>query len=205
MTEKFFTKLISNPKLSCLGMIFITCTLGLFIPNLKFDFSIEHLFSQDDPAVDRYFSFRDSFGREDNIVTIIYKPEDSFNKELYIELEQLVYSIMEIQGVEDIISIFSLSDIDTEAWIGDIYDEETDWKKEVIEERLNYIRSDPSIGSRILSKDLKFGSIIIRLLDDVNNHRDRANLISKIKHLTKNTSPDWIFSGVTVLRTEYVK
>ena len=205
MTEKFFTKLISNPKSSCLGMIFITFILGLFIPNLEFDFSIEHLFSQDDPAVDRYFSFRDRFGREDNIVTIVYKPEDSFSKELYIELEQLVYKIKEIQGVEDIISIFSLSDIDTKAWIGDIYDEETDWKREVIEEKLNYIRSDPSIGSRILSKDLKFGSMIIRLLDDVNNHRDRANLISKIKHLTKNTSPDWTFSGVTVLRTEYVK
>ena len=205
MTEKFFTNLISNPKSSCLGMIFITFALGLFIPNLKFDFSIEHLFSQDDPAVDTYFSFRDSFGREDNIVTIIYKPEDSFRKELYIELEQLVYDIKEIQGVEDIISIFSLSDIDTKAWIGNIYDEEINWKKEVIEEKLNYIRSEPSIGSRILSKDLKFGSMIIRLDDDVNNHRDRANLISKIKNLTKNTSPDWTFSGVTVLRTEYVK
>ena len=70
--------------------------------------------------------------------------------------------------------------------------------------KLKYIQSDPSIGSRILSKDLRFGAFMLTLRDIANNHQDRSAVLKEIKKLTQGTSPSWTFSGVSVLRTEYV-
>ena len=205
MIEKIFRIIIVNPKNTFFGIISLTIMWTIFIPNLSIDFSIEHLFSQNDPAVERYFSFRETFGREDNIITIIYEPVDALSKELYKELEDLLYQIEDINGVDDIISIFSLSDIDSKAWLGNLYDDESIWNTDTVFQKLHYIQSDPSIGSRILSKDLRFGAFMLTLSDIVNNHQDRSTILEKIKQLTQNTSPTWTFSGVSVLRTEYVK
>ena len=205
MLERILRWILSNPKNTLTIIGGITVLWALFIPNLKIDFTIEHLFSKNDPAVERYFSFRDTFGREDNVITIIYEPYDALQKDLYIELEELVYKIDELTEVKDVLSLFSLSDIDLNAWIGDLYNENTQWNKDTVLQKLKYIQADPSIGARVLSKDLKYGAIILTLSDRANNHKDRTDLIEKIKIFTEQTSPDWIFSGVSVLRTEYVK
>ena len=205
MIEKIFRIVIYHPRTTLFSIFGFTIFWILFIPNLKIDFSIEHLFSKNDPAVERYFSFRDTFGREDNVITIIYEPDDALQKELFIELEELVYKIDELPEIKDVLSLFSLSDIDLNAWIGDLYGENTKWNKDTVLHKLKYIQTDPSIGSRVLSKDLRYGAIILTLSDHANNHKDRTNLIEKIKTLTKQTSPEWTYSGVSVLRTEYVK
>ena len=205
MIERIFRWILVNPKNTLTLVAGSTAIWILFIPSLKIDFSIEHLFSKNDPAVERYFSFRDSFGREDNVITIIYEPDDGLRKELFVELEGLVYEIEDLPEVKNVLSIFSLSDLDENAWIGDLYDEDETWDKNSILKKLKYIQSDPSIGSRVLSKDLEYGAIIITLSDQANNHKDRTNLMDRIKDLTVKTSPEWTYSGVSVLRTEYVR
>jgi len=205
MLDHFFRLIINNPKTTLSSVFVITLFLSLFISNLKIDFSIEHLFSQNDPSVEKYFSFRETFGREDNIITIIYKPKNIYQKDLYIELEELVYSIEGLDGIKNVASIFSLSDIDLNAWLGDLYGEFSKWDKDIILKKLQYIQKDPTIGSRILSKDLQYGSIVITLDDNANNHKRRTSLLEEIKILTYDTSPEWIFSGVSVLRSEYVR
>ena len=205
MIERIFRWILANPKNTLTLVAGSTAIWILFIPSLKIDFSIEHLFSKNDPAVERYFSFRDSFGREDNVITIIYEPDDGLRKELFVELEGLVYEIEDLPEVKNVLSIFSLSDLDENAWIGDLYDEDETWDKNSVLKKLKYIQSDPSIGSRVLSKDLEYGAIIITLSDQANNHKDRTNLMDRIKDLTVETSPEWTYSGVSVLRTEYVR
>ena len=205
MIERIFRWILANPKNTLTLVAGSTAIWILFIPSLKIDFSIEHLFSKNDPAVERYFSFRDSFGREDNVITIIYEPDDGLRKELFVELEGLVYEIEDLPEVKNVLSIFSLSDLDENAWIGDLYDEDETWDKNSVLKKLKYIQSDPSIGSRVLSKDLEYGAIIITLSDQANNHKDRTNLMDRIKDLTVKTSPEWTYSGVSVLRTEYVR
>ena len=205
MIERIFRWILVNPKNTLTLVAGSTAIWILFIPSLKIDFSIEHLFSKNDPAVERYFSFRDSFGREDNVITIIYEPDDGLRKELFVELEGLVYEIEDLPEVKNVLSIFSLSDLDENAWIGDLYDEDETWDKDSVLKKLKYIQSDPSIGSRVLSKDLEYGAIIITLSDQANNHKDRTNLMERIKDLTVKTSPEWTYSGVSVLRTEYVR
>ena len=117
----------------------------------------------------------------------------------------MVYDIEDLPEVKNVLSIFSLSDLDENAWIGDLYDEDETWDKNSVLKKLKYIQSDPSIGSRVLSKDLEYGAIIITLSDQANNHKDRTNLMDRIKDLTVKTSPEWTYSGVSVLRTEYVR
>jgi len=204
MLNTFFRIILKYPRNTLILVVGMTLFWSLFIPNLRIDFSIEHLFSQKDHMVERYFSFRETFGREDNVITIIYKPVDHLEKNLFIELEELVYTIDELPGVKSVASLFTLSDIDLNAWLGDLYDDSISWNRDTILQTLKYIQDDPSIGARILSKDLKYGAIMITLTDIVNNHRDRTALLNDIKTLTENTSPEWIYSGVSVLRTEYV-
>ena len=205
MFDLFFRFVIDNPKATLSSVFIITLVLSIFIPNLKIDFSIEHLFSQNDPNVEKYFSFRDEFGREDNVMTIIYKPYNIYEKDLYIELENLVYEIEELDGVKSVASIFTLSDIDIDAWLGHLDSDSLDWNNEKIFGKLKYIQNDPSIGSRILSRDLQYGSIIVGLDDNANNHKSRTALLEKIKILTSDQFAEWTFSGVSVLRSEYVR
>ena len=204
MLDRFFRYVVHYPKIILSIVIAITIFLALFIPKLKIDFSIEHLFSQNDPNVEKYFSFRNTFGREDNVITIIYKPKNIYDKNLYIELEDLAYKIESLDEVKSIASIFTLSDIDENAWLGDLYDESYKWDEKNILKKLKYIQEDPSIGSRVLSKDLQYGSMIIVLKDNSNNHKSRTALLEKIKQLTTDRFAEWTYSGVSVLRSEYV-
>ena len=132
MLDRFFRYVVHYPKIILSIVIAITIFLALFIPKLKIDFSIEHLFSQNDPNVEKYFSFRDTFGREDNVITIIYKPKNIYDKNLYIELEDLTYKIESLDEVKSIASIFTLSDIDENAWLGDLYDGSYKWDEKNI-------------------------------------------------------------------------
>ena len=204
MINSFFKHIIENPKRTLIALLITTIVFASFIPRLKIDFTIEHLFSESDPSIEEYTSFRQVFGREDNVITIIYKPDNIYDKSFYADLEEMIYNIEDLSGIQNIVSIFSLSDIDLNAWLGDLNDPELIWKETEIREKLSYIRDDPSIGPRVLSKDLSHGSIIISIDNASNNHNSRTALLKDIKSLTAEINADWIYSGVSVLRTEYV-
>ena len=204
MINSFFQHIIENPKRTLIALLITTIVFASFIPRLKIDFTIEHLFSESDPSIEEYTSFRQVFGREDNVITIIYKPDNIYDKSFYADLEEMIYNIEDLSGIQNIVSIFSLSDIDLNAWLGDLNDPELIWKETEIREKLSYIRDDPSIGPRVLSKDLSHGSIIISIDNASNNHNSRTALLKDIKSLTAEINADWIYSGVSVLRTEYV-
>ena len=204
MINSFFQHIIENPKRTLIALLITTIVFASFIPRLKIDFTIEHLFSESDPSIEEYTSFRQVFGREDNVITIIYKPDNIYDKSFYADLEEMIYNIEDLSGIQNIVSIFSLSDIDLNAWLGDLNDPELNWKETEIREKLSYIRDDPSIGPRVLSKDLSHGSIIISIDNASNNHNSRTALLKDIKSLTAGINADWIYSGVSVLRTEYV-
>ena len=204
MINSFFQHIIENPKRTLIALLITTIVFASFIPKLKIDFTIEHLFSESDPSIEEYTSFRQVFGREDNVITIIYKPDNIYDKSFYADLEEMIYNIEDLSGIQNIVSIFSLSDIDLNAWLGDLNDPELIWKETEIREKLSYIRDDPSIGPRVISKDLSYGSIIISIDNASNNHNSRTALLKVIKSLTAEINADWIYSGVSVLRTEYV-
>ena len=152
MLNRFFHSVINHPRVTLIIVFVVTLILALSIPKLKIDFSIEHLFSKNDPNVEKYFSFRDTFGREDNVITIIYKPHNIYEKNLYVQLEDLTYKIESLNGVENIASIFTLSDIDENAWLGDLHNDASNWNEKHITKKLKYIQQDPSIDQEYYQK-----------------------------------------------------
>ena len=202
MLKKILRIIVFAPQKTLFIIGLITMFWASFIPTLKLDFSVEDLFSEYDLSAKEYQDFKENFGREDNIITLIYNPNNPFSKDLYIELEEIILQIEEFNEVNNIISLFNLSDIDSNAWIGNFYDQT--WDNSKLSKTLNYIQKDPTIGNKILSENLKYGALILSLNDIANNHSDRTRLISKIKNLLDKSTITWIFSGVTVLRTEFV-
>ena len=203
MLENIFKLLLKFPKRTLLLIGLTTLLFSIFIPTLKLDFTVEDLFSEYDASAKEYARFKNDFGREDNFITLIYKTQNPFSKSLYIELEELIFQIEDLSEIENIVSLFTISDIDSNAWIGDIYDE--GWNEKKVQSALKFIQKDPVLGNRVLSENLQYGSIILTLKKTSNNHSDRTKVIEKIKDLTMNSSPEWVFSGITVLRTEFVK
>ena len=202
MLKKILRIIIFAPQKTLFIIGLITIFWASFIPTLKLDFSVEDLFSEYDLSAKEYQDFKENFGREDNIITLIYSPNDPFSKDLYIELEEIIFQIEEFNEVNNIVSLFNLSDIDSNAWIGNFYDQI--WDNSKLSKTLTYIQKDPTIGNKILSENLKYGALIVSLNDIANNHRDRTRLINRIKNLLDKSTITWIFSGVTVLRTEFV-
>ena len=202
MLKKILRIIVFAPQKTLFIIGLITMFWASFIPTLKLDFSVEDLFSEYDLSAKEYQDFKENFGREDNIITLIYNPNNPFSKDLYIELEEIIFQIEEFNEVNNIVSLFNLSDIDSNAWIGNFYDQT--WDNSKLSKTLTYIQKDPTIGNKILSENLKYGALILSLNDIANNHSDRTRLISKIKNLLDKSTITWIFSGVTVLRTEFV-
>ena len=109
MINSFFQHIIENPKRTLIALLITTIIFASFIPRLKIDFTIEHLFSESDPSIAEYTSFRKVFGREDNVITIIYKPDNIYDKSFYADLEEMIYNIEDLSGIQNIVSIFSLT------------------------------------------------------------------------------------------------
>ena len=65
------------------------------------------------------------------------------------ELEELVFEIEELSGVKNVLSIFTLTDIDQKAWLGDFYNPDFYWNEDTILKKLQHIQTDPSIRNRI--------------------------------------------------------
>ena len=200
--HKIFETVIYYPKKTLLILALITTFWATFIPSLKLDFSVEDLFSEYDLSAREYQSFKSNFGREDNIITLIYKPKDFLSQDLYKKLDDIIYQLEEFNEVNTVVSLFNLSDIDSNAWIGDFMS--PNWNNTRLNNALRYIQKDPTIGNRILSENLDYGAIIISLNDLANNHSDRTQLIKKVKNILKDSEIQWVLSGVTVLRTEFV-
>ena len=203
MVKNIFELMLKSPKRTLSFISLITILFAIFIPTLKLDFTVEDLFSEYDSSAKEYARFKNDFGREDNFITLIYKAQNTFSKNLYIELEELIFQIEDLPEIESIVSLFNISDIDSNAWIGDLYGQ--NWNEKKVQEALKFIQKDPVLGNRVLSENLQYGSIILTLKKASNNHSDRTKVIEKIKGLTANSSPEWVFSGITVLRTEFVK
>ena len=89
MLNRIFELIIEYPKKTLFYIGIITIFWASFIPSLKLDFSVEDLFSEYDISAKDYLDFKDQFGREDNVISLIYNPENPLSKDLYIELENL--------------------------------------------------------------------------------------------------------------------
>ena len=71
--NKLIHILLDYPKIILSVLVVITILLGTYLSNIRMDFSIEQLFSQNDPVVERFLKLREEFDGVDNVVYLFYK------------------------------------------------------------------------------------------------------------------------------------
>ena len=96
MVKNIFELMLKSPKRTLSFISLITILFAIFIPTLKLDFTVEDLFSEYDSSAKEYAHFKNDFGREDNFITLIYKAQNPFSKNLYIELEELIFQLFRV-------------------------------------------------------------------------------------------------------------
>jgi len=107
-TQKLILKLLDHPKYTLSFLAAVTIILGSYLPGLKMDFTIEQLFSQDDPVIERFMTFREEFAGVDNIVFLIYESDNPFSHTNLVKNRQMVENLAQIEGVESVKSLTNI-------------------------------------------------------------------------------------------------
>ena len=96
---------IDHPKTVLIVLFLITLIFAGISAGLQFDFTIENLFAQNDPEVDEYFQFREDFGREDNLIYLVYECDDPFSRANLQKTQNLTAHFQKIEGVDSVLSL----------------------------------------------------------------------------------------------------
>ncbi len=196
-TQKLIHKLLDHPKYTLSLLAAVTIILGSYLPGLKMDFTIEQLFSQNDPVIERFMTFREEFAGVDNIVFLIYESDNPFSHTNLVKNRQTVEHLAEIEGVE---SVKSLTNIELFTEGGDyllqpVYDEIP-----ISEDSLRAAKN------RIMSSELsEVTAILVEIDRDYNEHKGRERILSEIDQVQTGVDWDWHQAGLPVIRTRYVQ
>ncbi|MBT3479277.1 MAG: RND family transporter [Candidatus Marinimicrobia bacterium] len=205
-TQKLIHKLLDHPKYTLSFLAMITLILGSYLPGLKMDFTIEQLFSQDDPVIDRFMTFREEFAGVDNVIFLIYESDDPFSHNNLIKNKALTERLEEIEGVE---SATSLTNIELFTEGGDyllqpVYDEIPISTDSLLSAK-NRIMSSELVKNYIISEDGKVAAILVEVDRDYNEHKGRERILKEIDQNQSGVDWEWHQAGLPVIRTRYVQ
>ena len=204
--QKAIYKLLDHPRLTLFTLALVTVIFGSFLKDLRLEFSIEQLFTQDDPRVERFLQFRDEFSGVDNILFLIYESNDPFSKENLDKNRQLIESIETIDGVESVTSLTNL----------ELFTEGGDYLLQPVYEEIPYdadsllmakktIMQSELVRNYIISADGKMASIMIEIDRDYNDYDGRKRILSEIDQSQMIADWKWHQAGLPVIRTRYVQ
>jgi len=204
--QKAIYKLLDHPRLTLFTLALVTVIFGSFLKDLRLEFSIEQLFTQDDPRVERYLQFRDEFSGVDNILFLIYESNNPFSKENLDKNRQLIESLETIDGVESVTSLTNL----------ELFTEGGDYLLQPVYERIPYdtdsllmakktIMQSELVRNYIISADGKMASIMIEIDRDYNDYDGRKRILSEIDQFQMIVDWKWHQAGLPVIRTRYVQ
>lgn len=204
--RKIFNKIISLQILYpfrfliVISLITIFSIIQLFF--LKFDFTIENLFPENDQEVEQYYSFRDEFGREDNIISLTYNCDDPFLLKNYLENKKITQNLSKINGI---LNVLSISNLGIELNISETNLPDENLTQKQIDEIRNYIFKYSIFTNNLISEDGTITSIILEVDESFNDHPGRLKIMKDIENIIDNSNWDWYETGIPVLRTKYVQ
>ena len=204
--RKIFNKIISLQILYpfrfliVISLITIFSIIQLFF--LKFDFTIENLFPENDQEVEQYYSFRDEFGREDNIISLTYNCDDPFLLKNYLENKKITQNLSKINGI---LNVLSISNLGIELNISETNLPDENLTQKQIDEIRNYIFKYSIFTNNLISEDGTITSIILEVDERFNDHPGRLKIMKDIENIIDNSNWDWYETGIPVLRTKYVQ
>ena len=204
--QKAIYKLLDHPRITLFTLALVTVIFGSFLKDLRLEFSIEQLFTQDDPRVERFLQFRDEFSGVDNILFLIYESNNPFSKKNLDKNRQLIESLETIDGVESVTSLTNL----------ELFTEGGDYLLQPVYERIPYdtdsllmakktIMQSELVRNYIISADGKMASIMIEIDRDYNDYDGRKRILSEIDQFQMVVDWKWHQAGLPVIRTRYVQ
>ena len=178
-----FCFFLKHPKKTLLTIGILTALFSFSIFQLKYDFTIEQLFAENKVETKNYFDFQEEFSREDNILMIAHQIPKQIEESFIDSLSQVINIFKNSNYFNEVLSLI------------DIYDNNLEGK----------IQFSSSSLINIVSKDLKYGSIWLKLKDNHNSYKKRSKVIEYIKSNTADFNWEWTYSGIPVVRNTYVE
>jgi hypothetical protein len=199
-------KILDHPKITLSLLTVVTIMFGSYLPNVKMDFSIEQLFSQDDPVIDRFLEFREEFDGVDNIVYLLYESDDPFSYENLIKNRQMVDAFEKINGVS---SVSSLTNIDLftdggEYLLSPVY-ENIPKSPDSLKSAKTQIMNSKLLNNYLISDDGALAAILIEIDVAFNEHNSRESILKEIDRLQESVDWEWHQTGLPIIRTRYVQ
>ena len=206
MSNKLIQVILNHPKVILSILAAITLILGTFLPKVKMDFSIEQLFSQNDPVINRFLSFREEFDGVDNRIFLLYESDDPFSYKNLELNKKMVYAFENIEGVSKVTSLTNI-ELFTEGGeylLSPVYENipKSIDSLNIAKER---ILSSDLLKNYLISEDGKVAAILIEVSDSFNEHESRESIVKQIDELQLGTDWTWHQTGLPIIRTRYVQ
>ena len=206
MSNKLIKVILNHPKVILSILAVITLVLGTFLPKVKMDFSIEQLFSQNDPVINRFLNFREEFDGVDNRIFLLYESDDPFSYKNLELNKKMVYAFENIEGVSKVTSLTNI-ELFTEGGeylLSPVYENipKSIDSLNIAKERI--ISSD-LLKNYLISEDGKVAAILIEVSDSFNEHESRESIVKQIDELQLGTDWTWHQTGLPIIRTRYVQ
>ena len=206
MSNKLIQVILNHPKVILSILASITLILGTFLPKVKMDFSIEQLFSQNDPVINRFLNFREEFDGVDNRIFLLYESDDPFSYKNLELNKKMVYAFENIEGVSKVTSLTNI-ELFTEGGeylLSPVYENipKSIDSLNIAKER---ILSSDLLKNYLISEDGKVAAILIEVSDSFNEHESRESIVKQIDELQLGTDWTWHQTGLPIIRTRYVQ
>ena len=204
--NNWIKKLLEYPKMTLSFLSIVTIVFASYLSQLKMDFSIEQLFSQNDPVIDRFMTFREEFDGIDNIVYLFYKTEDPFSFDSLVKNRKMVEAFESINGISNVSSLtnIELFTDDGDYLLSQVYEtipKFSDSLKAAKDEILN----SKLLKNYLISDDGKIAAILIEIDAAFNEHDGREQIIKEIDRLQGLVDWEWHQTGLPIIRTRYVQ
>ncbi len=206
VTKKLVNRILDHPRLVLGILAFITVIMGAFATQIKFNFTIEQLFSHHDPLVDRFLRFREEFSGIDNVIMLIYDCDDPFSHENLVRNRDMVDAFSEIDGVTSVKSISNLELFTAggEYLLKPVFDD-IPCSPDSLAMARKQIMSSPLVRNYLISDDGKTAAIIVEIDRDRNYHKERKRILKEIDDKQQQVPWTWHQAGLPVIRTRYVE
>ncbi len=206
ISNKLIQLILNHPKVILSILATITLILGSYLPKVKMDFSIEQLFSQNDPVIKRFLSFREEFDGVDNRIFLLYESDDPFSYKNLEENKKIVYAFENIEGVSNVTSLTNI-ELFTEGGeylLSPVYEDIPKSTDSLNNAKERILKSD-LLKNYLISEDGQVAAILIEVSDSFNEHESRESIVKQIDELQLRTDWTWHQTGLPIIRTRYVQ
>ena len=173
--DKLITPKTARKVLIILGLILAAATYSL--KDLKLDYDFERFFPQEDPKLDYYLEFRETFGTDNDFLFLSINVGDGVLSPVTIEkLKTLSAELKEVSGVKQVLNPYDLS-IPVMGPIGA-------FKVPLIGKNPDKkVLNDPLLKEKLISKDQQHVGMIISHEQNPNKERSDEILAGIVKVL----------------------